>query len=190
MRILAVILLLASGLYGAPAKELQVFFIDVEGGQSTLVVSPSGESLLIDTGFGGNNNRDADRIVAAATAAGVKAIDYLLITHYHGDHAGGIKQLAAKLPIRRFFDRGPSQQVEEPEVFEIYKSIAEKGVRTQVKPGDTIPVPGLDVARAVGRQSGSGRRRLPGRPARRIPSARPLSPGKWRPTRTSSPRGL
>src|SRR6266478_390375 len=74
-------------------KPLQIYAVDVEGGQATLIVSPSGQSLLIDTGFPGFNGRDADRIVAAAKLAGVKKLDYVLITHYHGDHVGGVPQL-------------------------------------------------------------------------------------------------
>src|SRR5215468_1963260 len=89
-----------------PAQSLRIYAIDVEGGKSTLYVSPSGESMLIDTGYAGNNNRDANRIAAAAASAGVKRIDYLVITHYHGDHAGGVPQLAAKLPIGKIFDHG------------------------------------------------------------------------------------
>src|SRR5580693_9213395 len=87
-----------------PAQTLRIYAIDVEGGKSTLYVSPSGESMLVDTGYAGNNNRDADRILAAAATAGVKRIDYLVITHYHGDHAGGVPQLAAKIPIGKMFD--------------------------------------------------------------------------------------
>ena len=143
MRLIPGFLLLACALSAAPANELKIFFIDVEGGQSTLFVSPSGESFLIDTGFA--MDRDSDRIVAAAKAAGISRIDHLLITHYHGDHAGGVKLLAGKMPIRRFYDRCPSQQVEEPEVYVNYSAVADKGVRTRIKPGDVIPVPGLDV---------------------------------------------
>src|SRR5277367_3295312 len=91
-----------------PAQTLRIFAIDVEGGKSTLYVSPSGESMLIDTGYAGNNNRDANRIVAAADSAGVKRIDSLVITHYHGDHAGGVPQLAAKMTIGKIFDHGDS----------------------------------------------------------------------------------
>src|ERR1051325_9304500 len=92
------------------AKNLEVYFIDVEGGQATLFVSPSGESMLVDTGWAGFNNRDALRIAAAAKHAGVKKIDYLVITHYHADHVGGVMQLAAKLPIRNFVDHGPNTE--------------------------------------------------------------------------------
>src|SRR3954447_6707013 len=106
MRKLLLLLTAASVL--PAAKNLEVYSIDVEGGQSTLVVSPSGESMLVDTGWGGFNKRDADRIAAAAKSAGVKKIDYLVITHFHTDHVGGIAQLADKLPILNFVDHGTS----------------------------------------------------------------------------------
>src|SRR5208282_1525774 len=90
------------------APKLQVYFIDVEGGQATLFVSPSGESLLVDTGWPDAGGRDAERIVSAARLAGLKQIDYLVVTHYHMDHVGGVPQLAARIPIRTFVDHGPS----------------------------------------------------------------------------------
>src|SRR5689334_22714163 len=95
------------------AKRLEVYFIDVEGGQSTLFVSPSGETLLMDTGYGGFNGRDPNRILAAAKAAGVKKIDYLVISHYHADHVGGIPGIAAKLPIHNFVDHGPNTETDD-----------------------------------------------------------------------------
>jgi competence protein ComEC len=107
MRALSIALLTLAGAALLPAaKNLEIYFIDVEGGQSTLFVAPSGESMLVDTGWSGHNSRDADRIAAAAKHAGVKAIDYLLITHFHEDHVGGVPQLARKLPIRNFIDHG------------------------------------------------------------------------------------
>ena len=106
--LIAALVLLGSASLLPAARNLEVYFIDVEGGQSTLLVSPSGESMLIDTGWAGHNHRDADRIAAAAKAAGVKKIDYLVITHYHADHVGGVPQLAEKLPIREL--RGPRPQ--------------------------------------------------------------------------------
>lgn len=129
------------------AKDLQVYFIDVEGGQATLFVSPSGESMLVDTGWSGHNSRDADRIAAVAKHAGVKKIDYLVITHYHEDHVGGVPQLAAKLPIRNFVDHGESVEHDRRsnELYKAYSEYREKGTHLQVKPGDTVPIKGIEV---------------------------------------------
>ncbi len=144
-------LLALLGLSGAAllpaAKNLEIYFIDVEGGQATLFVAPSGESMLIDTGWSGNNSRDATRIAAAAKHAGVKAIDYLLITHFHEDHVGGVPQLAAKLPIRNFVDHGESVEHDQraKELYAAYVEYRAKGQHILAKPGTNIPVKGLDV---------------------------------------------
>ena len=82
-----------------PGEALDIYIIDVEGGAATLFVAPSGESLLVDTGWPGFEGRDADRIAAVATEAGVTQIDYLIITHFHTDHMGGAAQLEDRLPI-------------------------------------------------------------------------------------------
>src|SRR5215831_10345499 len=125
----AVLLIASCAVLPAAKKNLEVYFIDVEGGQATLFVSPSGESMLVDTGWAGFNNRDADRIAAAAKAAGVKKIDYLVITHYHADHAGGVPQLADKLPIRNFVDHGPTVETGKGAdvLWNAYTSYREKG---------------------------------------------------------------
>jgi beta-lactamase superfamily II metal-dependent hydrolase len=140
-------LFLAAAHVAMAARNLEVYSIDVEGGQATLIVSPSGESMLIDTGWGGFAKRDADRIVAAAKAAGVKKIDYLVITHYHSDHVGGVPQLAEKIPIVTFVDHGPS--VEDSKQAQVllnaYTAFRDKGKHLEVKAGDTIPIKGLDV---------------------------------------------
>src|SRR5436190_23712069 len=145
MRKLLLLLTAASVL--PAAKNLEVYSIDVEGGQSTLVVSPSGESMLVDTGWSGFNKRDADRIAAAAKSAGVKKIDYLVITHFHTDHVGGIAQLADKLPILNFVDHGASVEDSKAAqvLFNAYASFREKGKHIEVKPGDTIPIKGIEV---------------------------------------------
>src|SRR3954464_4536075 len=78
-------------------RPLQIYSIDVEGGQATLLVSPSGQSMLVDTGWPGFNGRDADRIVSAARSAGLHQIEYVVITHYHVDHVGGVAQLADRI---------------------------------------------------------------------------------------------
>ena len=92
-------------------KTLDIYVVDVEGGNATLVVAPSGESLLIDTGNGGAAAmRDANRILAAVKDAGLRQIDHLVTTHYHGDHIGAMGEVAARIPIRHFIDHGPTVQ--------------------------------------------------------------------------------
>jgi competence protein ComEC len=129
------------------AQELRVYAIDVEGGKSTLYVSPSGQSMLVDTGYAGFAGRDADRIVAAAKAAGVQQIDYLVITHYHGDHVGGVPQLAAKMPIRNFVDHGQNFEnvKDNGGVYGDYLAGRAKGNHIEVKAGDHIPIQGINV---------------------------------------------
>jgi len=128
-------------------KPLQIYFIDVEGGQSTLIVDPEGESLLIDTGWDDFNGRDADRIVAAAKAAGIDTIDDLLLTHYHADHAGGVPQLAARIKIGAFFDHGANVETatDTAKVYAAYEKVAAAAKRVTVKPGDVLPLKGMRV---------------------------------------------
>ena len=143
----AALLLVCTSLLPAAKKTLDVYFIDVEGGQATLFVAPSGESMLVDTGWAGFNNRDAERIAAAAKAAKVKRIDYLVVTHYHADHVGGVPQLTAKLPVRTFVDHGPNTETGKGAdiLWNAYTSFRDKGQHLAVKPGDTVPIKGLDV---------------------------------------------
>lgn len=136
----------------APASHegLRIFFVDVEGGQSTLFVTPAGRSLLIDTGWPGNNDRDAGRIVAAAKLAGISKIDFVLLTHYHMDHTGGVPQLAARIPIGTFIDHGANREPGEGATEDAWKAYQQllatgKYKRTIAKPGEILPVPGLDV---------------------------------------------
>ena len=131
----------------ARPKPLQIYFIDVEGGQATLFVTPAKQSLLIDTGWPGANGRDADRIVAAAQQAGLKQIDYVLITHHHRDHVGGVPQLADRIRIGTFVDHGPNLEdsAVTREDFAAYEKVAAKAKRLVVKPGNGIPLKGLTV---------------------------------------------
>lgn len=126
-------------------KALEVYFIDVEGGQSTLFVSPTGQSLLVDTGWAGG--RDAGRIASVAKLAGVSQIDYLVLTHYHADHAGGVVDLAGLIPIKNFVDHGPSAEETRnvPQNYAAYLTVRGKGRHILAKPGDKIPVSGVDV---------------------------------------------
>ncbi len=140
-------MLLAVSVVAAANKPLEIFFVDVEGGQATLFVTPAGQSLLIDTGWEYNAYRDANRIVAAAKLAKIKKIDYVLITHYHQDHVGGVPQLAAKMPIGTFIDHGPNRE-DTAAMNHLYseyqKAIAGKN-HIVAKPGDTLPVRGIDA---------------------------------------------
>lgn len=143
-------LLLGAGALPVDARSLEIFFIDVEGGQSTLIVSPSGQSMLVDTGWRGFDGRDADRIVQAAKAAGVKQINYLLITHYHRDHVGGVPALAGRMKIGTFLDHGPNTEdsrATKEDYSDYVKTIehAEHAEHMVVKPGDSIPLKGLAV---------------------------------------------
>jgi beta-lactamase superfamily II metal-dependent hydrolase len=131
----------AGTLHGA--KTLDMYFIDVEGGQATLVVAPSGQSLLIDTGYTGFGGRDALRIAAAAKEAGVKRIDTLLITHFHDDHVGGVANLLDRLPVTTFLDHGLSIETKDYPV--PYAAAFAKGQHKVIAAGDKIPVKDLDV---------------------------------------------
>ncbi len=156
----------AAAFGGAPAMAaratLDIYFIDVEGGQSTLIVTPAGGSLLVDTGFPSDGTfmsvpgdprgaRDANRILAAARAAGVTRIDNLLITHFHADHDGGVVELSQLLPIRTFIDHaspGPDAEAGvagTAAAFERYAAVRAKGRHLVPKPGDRLPLKGVEA---------------------------------------------
>src|ERR1051325_7614642 len=94
----------------AAPNTLDIYFIDVEGGQSTLLAMPGGESMLIDSGYPDNGNRDPVRIMAAVHAARLTRLDYLVITHFHEDHVGGAAELTRRIPIDTFVDYGAPVQ--------------------------------------------------------------------------------
>ncbi|MBI4891158.1 MAG: MBL fold metallo-hydrolase [Acidobacteria bacterium] len=149
MRTLATMLILvAVSLSGEERKGLHFTFIDTEGGQATLVVTPAGESLLIDAGWPTRDGRDSSRIVAAAKKVGLTRIDYLLVTHYHLDHVGGVPELAAKFPVGTLIDHGANLEKTPPvtRLEEAYQKVVAAGAkRISVKPGDVLPLKGIRV---------------------------------------------
>jgi competence protein ComEC len=149
MRALALIfcLLLSSVALPAADKSLQIYFIDVEGGQATLFVPAHGQSLLIDTGWGYNAYRDANRIVAAMKQAKIKKIDFVLITHFHSDHVGGVPQLVQKVPVGTFIDHGENREQSKTSstLYSEYKAAIASAQHIVAKPGDRLPIKGLDV---------------------------------------------
>lgn len=155
-------------------ETLDIYFIDTEGGQATLFVTPAGESVLIDAGNPGP--RDAERILATLNEAGVQRIDHMLLTHYHGDHYGSIPELGRRVPIAHFIDHGPSAE-RNPGVaaFEqAYRELYSGARRTVVRPGDRLQIPGLEwtIVSAAGEALGSA---LPGagEPNPACPAERP-----------------
>ena len=132
----------------ASTKTLNIYVVDVEGGNATLVVSPSGESILIDSGNLGAAVRDAERIMAAVKDAGVRQIDKLVTTHWHLDHFGGMAALAARIPILEFIDHGVNvQPTAQTDAFlkQTYPVLYKKAKHRIVKAGEMIPVAGTDV---------------------------------------------
>jgi competence protein ComEC len=145
-----------------PARPLEIWVVDVEGGKAALYVTPTGQTAIIDTGFPGE--RDLDRILAAIADAGVKQIDYLVSTHYHVDHIGNLVELARRIPVGTFVDHGPT--VEGPNVPQIapgpdglpvtkpreqiegfqaaYADLYSKARHIVVKPGDRLPITGVE----------------------------------------------
>jgi competence protein ComEC len=145
LALLGAVLVLAVGV--SAARTLDIYFIDVEGGQSTLIVTPRGESLLIDTGYPELKGRDPDRIMAAVRDAHLNRIDYLLITHLHEDHNGGAAELARRLPIGTYVDYGSPRETGADVVsaFAAYEAARRGGRHLIPKPGDRLPLKGVDV---------------------------------------------
>src|SRR5262245_38049215 len=160
-----VIALLASASACAhPRDTLNIYLFDVEGGNATLFVAPSGESLLIDTGNGGPAaERDAGRILDAAADAGVRRIDHLITTHYHGDHFGAMETLAARIPIAEFIGHGANVQpgAGADAFLAAYPKLYAKASHVVAKPGDRVKLGDVDV-RIVASAGEAIRDSLPG----------------------------
>lgn len=146
----------------APDETLDIYFIDVEGGKATLVVSPAGESLLLDAGFAGEGRfdskpgdpavaRDAQRILAAARDAQLTRIDHLLVSHYHADHFGGVIELAQLIPIVEFIDHeAPSAEAEARvpgtlALYEQYVALRSKATHRPAHAGDHIALQDITI---------------------------------------------
>lgn len=131
----------------ASDRTLQIYFVDVEGGQSTLFVPSHGQSLLIDTGWGYNAFRDANRIVAVMKKAKISKIDFVLITHFHSDHVGGVPQLVQKVKVGTFVDHGPNRETSKTSstLYAEYQKAITGSEHIVAKPGDRLPIKGLDV---------------------------------------------
>jgi beta-lactamase superfamily II metal-dependent hydrolase len=121
---------------GQTDGKLDVYFIDAEGGAATLIVTPAGESVLVDTGNRGD--RDPQRIFAAAQAAGIERLNHVIVTHYHIDHFGGLARLATLMPIQHLHDNAD----ENPTADRPSKEYLEAKVddRSLLSPGDVLPL--------------------------------------------------
>lgn len=149
-RVIGLLFVLMAAALATAQQPLQIYVIDPEGGKIALWIAPSGETVLIDSGNPGE--RDLGRLKEAFTAAGVTKIDYLISTHYHVDHVGGLQELVKQIPVGTFVDHGPT--VEGPVVpgereqvpgFQVaYAELWAKAKHLVVKPGDLLPVKGLD----------------------------------------------
>jgi competence protein ComEC len=144
--IVAAWILGAAALFGASGK-LEIYWIDAEGGAATLIVTPSGQSMLVDSANKTADDRDAKRIMAAIQQAGLTKIDILLTTHFHSDHIGAMQALAKMIPIDLYLDHGPSVELDRPVVAAAYKAYEElsAGKRRSLKAGDHIPLKGVDI---------------------------------------------
>jgi competence protein ComEC len=184
---LVLILFSAAAAQAQPAgKNLTIYTVDVEGGQTTLLVSPSGGSLLVDTGWPGNNGRDAQRIEAAMKDAGISKIDKVLITHFHTDHVGGVPNLVERVKIGEFLDHGENR--EDSDItrhdYGAYIKAIGSTPRRSVHPGDTIDIPGLNIVVLA----------ADGEPIKSVPGVKPeqnsncASEPKWELDKTENPR--
>src|SRR6185503_15134936 len=169
-------------------NKLLIYFIDVEGGQSTLLVSPSGGSLLVDTGWPGSSGRDAERIEAAMKDAGIKQIDKVLITHFHTDHVGGVPELVKRVKVGEFLDHGVNREDSDitRKDFAAYTAAIRSTPHRTLHPGDVINIPGFNtvVVTADGQHIGI----VPG--IKPVPNANCAKEPKWTLDQSENPRSV
>lgn len=162
-RFLALFLLLLLPAFAADT--LKIYWIDVEGGAATLIVTPGGDTVLMDAGWPGFDNRDAKRIQhVLKDEAEREKIDYYITSHFHRDHVGGLEQLADIVEIDKFVDHGDSVEKDRPRgklLWDSYLKVAE-GKRLTIEPGDTLPLTGAELtfvaarSKAIAKPLGSG----------------------------------
>ena len=141
------VLALGAVLAGSQTGRLDVYFVDVEGGEATLIVTPSKRAVLIDGGWASFENRDARRVVAAARDAGVERLDYLIATHFHGDHIGAIPEIARRLPVATFVDNGKPLEttIDVVAPYVAYAAARAQAAHRVVKPGDRLFLDGVEI---------------------------------------------
>jgi beta-lactamase superfamily II metal-dependent hydrolase len=166
--------------------DLVIYAIDVEGGQATLIVSPSGHSLLVDTGWPGNNGRDAERIQQAMKDAGITQLDKVLITHFHTDHVGGVPELVKRVKVGEFLDHGVNREDSNitRQDFANYIQAVGNTPRRTLHPGDTIDIPGLNTV--VLTADGEHTNTVPGITS--VPNPYCATEPKWKLDTTENPR--
>ena len=169
-----------------PADRLLIYAIDVEGGQATLLVAPSGASMLVDTGWPNVGSRDTGRVQQAMRDAGITKLDHVFITHFHTDHVGGVPELVKRVPVGEFLDHGVNR--EDSEItrtdYAAYLKAIEGKPRRIIHPGDTISIPGLDTIVVTG--DGEHIAAIPG--VKAMPNPYCAAEPKWEPDPTENAR--
>ena len=170
------------------SNNLLIYSIDVEGGQATLLVAPSGASMLVDTGWPGGNGRDAERIQAAMKDAGLTQIDKVLITHFHTDHVGGVPELVKRVKVGEFLDHGVNREDSDitRKDFSAYIAAIGKTPRRTLHPGDSINIPGLNAV--VVTADGDHISSVPGLKAE--PNSACAQEPKWTLDQSENPRSI
>ncbi len=142
-------LALAVSAAAQPARgSLDIYWIDVEGGAATLIVTPAGQSILMDAGWNREDSRDAGRIQVALRDAGVDSLDFFVASHFHGDHIGGLQALSERVEIGQFIDHGDSVELASERgsaTWEAYLEVVGDR-RRSIQPGDKLPLRGLEFS--------------------------------------------
>ena len=149
---LRLLVIIGSGLIGGAVVDarttdtLDIYWIDVEGGSATLIVTPQKQSILMDAGWGTPDGRDALRVEAAMRDANIDHIDYFIASHFHTDHTGGLPALAERVEIDHFIDHGDSVEQDldnSRQAFAAYLGVAGEQRRI-ITPGERLPLRGLE----------------------------------------------